>query len=194
MVSPGDLIHVYEQLTSHNIEVWLTGGWGIDALLGEQTRPHKDLDMLMLVDDVTHMRELLAQEGYKQKELWSENLWTTDKDGDRIATAFVLRDQAGHELDAHAMRLDEQGNAVPAWENEAGSVLTAQDLSGQGMVAGVAVRCHSAESQMQCHTGYPLPDYQWDDLNRLAEKFGIEIPAEIVMQRSEVSSKKIVYE
>jgi lincosamide nucleotidyltransferase A/C/D/E len=182
MVNSGDVIHIYEQLNSHNIQVWLTGGWGIDALLGEQTRPHKDLDVLMLVDDVSHMRELLTQEGYELKELWSENLWTTDNAGNRIATAFVLRDQAGHELDAHAMRLDEQGNGVPAWEKGAGFVLTAQDLLGKGMVAGVAVRCHSAESQMVCHTGYLLPAYQWDDLNRLAEKFGIEIPAEIVSQ------------
>ena len=189
MVSPGDVIHIYEQLTSHNIQVWLTGGWGIDALLGEQTRLHKDLDVLMLVDNVSYLCELLAQEGYQLKELWSENLWTTDKAGDRIATAFVLRDQDGHELDAHAMRLDEQGNAVPAWEVQAGFVLTLQDLSGVGTVAGVAVRCQSAESQLVCHAGYQLPDYQWDDLNRLAEKFGIEIPAEITQQTSEASSR-----
>ncbi|MGH8515394.1 MAG: nucleotidyltransferase domain-containing protein [Gammaproteobacteria bacterium] len=30
----------------------MVGGWGIDALLGAQTRPHKDLDLLIRLEDV----------------------------------------------------------------------------------------------------------------------------------------------
>ena len=29
------------------IEVWIDGGWGVDALLGECTRPHQDLDIII---------------------------------------------------------------------------------------------------------------------------------------------------
>ena len=68
-----DVIHTYQLLETAGISVWLTGGWGIDALLGEQTRPHKDLDVIMLVDDVARMRELLGRDGYTLKEIWSEN-------------------------------------------------------------------------------------------------------------------------
>jgi lincosamide nucleotidyltransferase A/C/D/E len=42
MVSAQDVISIYQRLMAAGIQVWLTGGWGIDALLGEQTRPHKD--------------------------------------------------------------------------------------------------------------------------------------------------------
>ena len=179
MVSPDDVIHIYTQLAGHGIPVWLCGGWGIDALLGEHTRPHKDLDVLMELVDVAHLCELLSQEGYTLKEYWSENLWTTDSSGHKTATAFVLRDPAGRELDVHAFRFDEQGNAIPAWQAGEGFIFTPQDLSGAGRVDGNAVWCQSAENQMICHTGYALPDYQKRDLEQLYEKFGVEYTTEI---------------
>src|SRR5512137_410500 len=110
MVGPEDVISLYKSLLSNDIQVWLTGGWGIDALLGKHTRPHKDLDVIMLLDDVIRMRELLSRDGYILKELWSENRWAFDAHGTRTSTAFVLKDADGRELDVHAMRFDEQGN------------------------------------------------------------------------------------
>lgn len=35
-----DVIRIYQNLSANSIQVWLTGVWGIDALLQEQTRPH----------------------------------------------------------------------------------------------------------------------------------------------------------
>jgi len=173
MVSAQDVIIIYQRLLDHGIPIWLVGGWGIDALLGEQTRPHKDLDVIMLLDDVVRMRELLGRDGYALQDLWSENRWAVDAQGVEIPTAFVLQDAAGREIDAHAMRLDDQGNGVPAWEGE-GFVFTREGLAGVGTIAGVAVRCLSPGMQMACHTGYELPDKQVRDLERLHEAFGVK--------------------
>ena len=178
MVRAEDVISIYQRLLDNGIQVWLTGGWGIDALLGEQTRPHKDLDVIMLLDDVVRMRELLGRDGYRLKELWSENRWVKDASGAEIATAFVLHDSEGREFDAHAMRLDDRGNGVPAWANDEGLVFKREDLAGEGMVGGFAVRCLSPEMQALCHTGYELPEEQLRDLERLREKFGVEHPDE----------------
>jgi hypothetical protein len=38
-----DLLHLF-LLEKAGIEVWLDGGWAVDALLGMQTRPHKEPD------------------------------------------------------------------------------------------------------------------------------------------------------
>ncbi len=38
------LLQLFEQ---HGIEVVVDGGWGVDALLGEQTRSHGDLDIAL---------------------------------------------------------------------------------------------------------------------------------------------------
>src|SRR5512139_3613875 len=148
-----DVIHTYQLLETAGILVWLTGGWGIDALLGEQTRPHKDLDIIMLLDDVVRMRELLGRAGYGLKEIWSENRQAADAQGIETPTAFVLQDSAGREIDVHALRLDECGSGIPAWAANEGFVFTPEDLAEEGMIAGVAVRCLSPAMQVSCHTG-----------------------------------------
>ncbi len=173
MVSAEDVIHIYKGLMMNDIQVWLTGGWGIDALLGKQTRPHKDLDVIMLLDDVLYLSKLLGQEGYHLKEIWSENRWITDVQENKIATAFVLHDSNGREFDAHAVRLDDQGDGIPAWNAE-GFIFKKGDLAGVGMIAGHAVQCLTPESQMICHAGYKLPDVQIRDLEQLHEKFDVD--------------------
>lgn len=169
---------------SNGIQIWLTGGWGIDALLEEQTRPHKDLDAIILLDDIVRVRELLRRDGYGLKEFWSENLWVSDAQGIETATAFVLQDAEGREFDAHAMRLDDRGNGIPAWEVVEGFIFKQQDLAGEGMIAGFAVQCITPEMQVVCHKGYEFPDKQLRDLELLHEKFGVEYPDEYSRLRS----------
>lgn len=176
MVTPEDVISIYRRLLNNGIPIWLSGGWGIDALLGRQTRPHKDMDVIVLLDDVMRLRELLRGEGYELKEVWSENRQATDRQGVETATAFVLQDAAGRELDVHAVQFNSEGNGIPAWE--AGElILRREDVAGIGAIAGCTVQCLSAEMQVRCHTGYALPDKQLNDLRLLHEKYGEAIAA-----------------
>ena len=177
MVRADDVISICQCFSAKGILVWLTGGWGIDALLRKESRPHKDLDVIALMDDIARMRELLAHDGYALKKLWPENRWVIDTHGTETATAFVLQDSQGREIDVHAMRLDDRGKGVPAWEAE-GLVFGRQDLAGKGMIAGFPVQCLAPEMQVLCHTGYELPDNQRRDLDLLHEKFGVEYPAQ----------------
>jgi len=174
MVSTEDALNLYRRLSDNGVQVWLSGGWGIDALLGRQTRPHKDLDAILLLDDMIRMKEILCNDGYVLKELWSENRWVVDGQGNRTATAFVLQDGENHEFDVHAISLDDRGNGVPAWEEVAGFIFTQADLAGNGTIAGFHVKCISPEMQVYCHTGYELPEGQLRDLELLHEKFGVE--------------------
>jgi hypothetical protein len=54
-----------------------------------------------------------------------------------------------------------------------GTTFSAEDLSGEGTIAGVPVRCLSAEMH-RGHTGYELPEPQIPDLELLRERFGAE--------------------
>jgi lincosamide nucleotidyltransferase A/C/D/E len=162
-------------LAVRGIRLWVIGGWGIDALLGEQTRSHKDLDVLMLLDDVVRTRELLGRDGYRLKERWSENRWAVDVQGREVATAFVLWDAEGREFDAHAMRLGARGQGLPAWD-AGGLVYPPHDLTGLGTIAGSKVRCITPEAQMRFHVGYDLPDKHRRDLERLHARFGVPYP------------------
>ena len=176
MVNAEEAIRIYKLLESNGILVWLSGGWGIDALLGEQTRAHKDLDVIMLLDDMIRVEEILNAEGYTTKILWEENRWDIDSGGKETATAFYLQAPDGREFDAHAMRLDDGGNGIPAWDEVEGFVFSKDDLAGVGTIAGFAVRCITPQSQMTCHAGYELPEKHLHDLERLNEKFGVPLP------------------
>ena len=172
MVSADDVINIYKRLSNNDIQLWLNGGWGIDALLGEQTRNHKDLDVLVRFDDVIRMRELLSRDGYGLKEIWSENRWVKDVVGVEVATAFVLQDSSQHEIDVHAFCFDDSGNGIPAWDDTEGFVFRKQDMAGEGRVAGIVIPCISFEMQLRCHAGYALPEKQVKDLELLHKKFG----------------------
>ncbi len=55
-----DVIRLYTLLLEHGVQLWIDGGWGIDALLQQQTHPHKDLDVLVPLADLGTMTALLA--------------------------------------------------------------------------------------------------------------------------------------
>ena len=91
-------------LDGGGIEVWLDGGWGVDALLGHQSRKHKDVDLVMRVTDVPKARSILASRGFAFKE-------------GSIPTSFVLADTGGLEIDVHAVVFDQQGNGNYRMQN-----------------------------------------------------------------------------
>jgi len=179
MVSAEDVIEIIERLSAAGIQVWVCGGWGIDALLGRETRPHKDFDILVQLDDIVQARALLEHDGYRLVELWSENLRVADPRGVETDTGFVLEDAAGRQIDLHAIVLLPDGGAVPAYDGGdigPGMTFSAEDLSGDGTIAGVPARCLSVEMQFRGHTGYELPERQIPDLEFLRERFGNERP------------------
>jgi lincosamide nucleotidyltransferase A/C/D/E len=176
MVNAKDAVLLYRRLLDHHIQIWLTGGWGIDALLGQQTRPHKDLDAILSLDNMVQMCEILGKEGFELKELWSENSWVIDAEGNKTATAFVLQDPEGREFDAHAIRFDAQGNGTPAWIESEDFIFTKEDLTGIGKIAGYLVKSISPECQVRFHIGYKLPEKQVLDIEMLQSRFGVKVP------------------
>jgi hypothetical protein len=46
-MTAADVVEILGWLRAASAEVWLDGGWGVDALVGEQTREHKDLDLIV---------------------------------------------------------------------------------------------------------------------------------------------------
>lgn len=46
MIQSSDVIEIVRLFESNAVDVWLAGGWGVDALLGEQPREHADIDVV----------------------------------------------------------------------------------------------------------------------------------------------------
>ena len=53
------------------------------------------------------------------------------------ATAFVLNDDSGRELDFHVVRFDEYGRGMPAWNSD--FVFPPEALAGLGIDCGTRV-------------------------------------------------------
>lgn len=52
-MSAAEVLQVLELLEHSHVRVSVDGGWGVDALLGYQTRNHADLDLVLAADDAT---------------------------------------------------------------------------------------------------------------------------------------------
>jgi lincosamide nucleotidyltransferase A/C/D/E len=167
-----ELLHLFE---SAALRVWLDGGWGVDALLQTQTRPHKDVDLVLPVVDVPRLRELLAVGGFAVRE-------------GKPPHSFVLANGTGLEIDVHAVTFDGTGNGLYRMQNGADWVYPAEGFSGRGLVGGMAVRCLSPAAQVLGHAhGYLPVEKDFRDMELLAERFGVELPPQLRRRRPEGS-------
>jgi lincosamide nucleotidyltransferase A/C/D/E len=166
-MSPQDVVDFLELCSRNSLDVWIDGGWGVDALLGEQTRPHRDLDIALRHADVPRLRALLEARGYRD----------AFRDDTRDCN-FVMSDAHGHVVDFHSFEFDQAGNHVFGVE------YPLESLRGEGSIAGQTVRCISAEWMVRFHTGYELGETDLHDVLALHERFGVEIPSEYDELRS----------
>jgi lincosamide nucleotidyltransferase A/C/D/E len=161
-----DVVRIIQLFADHDIEVWVDGGWGVDVLLGEQTRQHADLDIVVQQKDVPLLRELLEKRGFKDVERQDTSPWN-----------FSLGDDRGRLVDVHAIVFDPQGNGLYG-PVEKGVMYPAGSLRGVGRIAGRKVRCITAEYLVKFHTDYELDENDFKDVAALCERFGIEYPEE----------------
>jgi lincosamide nucleotidyltransferase A/C/D/E len=170
MMDSVDVISFYIELENLGIEIWLDGGWGVDALLGGQTCPHADLDIFIQEKDVSQLRGLLESTGYKEIKL-------------EIARSFnfVLGDDAGREIDIHVYAFDNEGNFTYG-TGESKEIFPAAVFGGIGIIEGRTVRCISPEWQVKWHTGYKPHEIDSKDVLALCKKFNIALPEEYIVK------------
>jgi lincosamide nucleotidyltransferase A/C/D/E len=154
-------VEIVSFLIANDINVVVDGGWGIDALLGEQTRPHNDLDIAIPYKDVPELRQLLAAKGFAE----------IFRDDSRDCN-FVLEDESKNQIDVHSYTFDEHGN------NIYGVAYLPEHLTGKGTISGYQVKCIAPEWAVKFHTGYDLDENDYQDVKALCEKFSIPLPPE----------------
>ena len=163
-MTPESLVELLDVLDSESIEVWLDGGWGVDALLGEQTRSHNDVDLIVGVGDLARLATALRARNY-----------VVVPGG--TSSNMVYRNDLGLEVDIHAVAFDALGNGNYQMANGEYWNYPADGFSGKGSVGGRAVRCLTPEVQVLGHaTGYAPAGKDIDDMERLRARFGVALP------------------
>jgi lincosamide nucleotidyltransferase A/C/D/E len=162
-MSAQEVLKLLHRLEDGGVKAWLDGGWGVDALLGEQQRQHDDLDLVVELADVPKLQTLLADEGYELL-------------GGAAPRSFEMVDTEGRQVDVHPVTFNEQGDGVYKMRSGEDWIYPAAGFTGRGQVLGQEVRCLSPEVQMLVHTGYELTDKDHMEIRALQQKFGAEPP------------------
>ena len=154
-----DIIALYCWFKENGIAVWIDGGWGIDALLGRQTREHQDLDIAVHRKDSTRLRCLLESNGYKE-------IYRSDSS----EFMYVMKNGAGQTIDIHVFEYDDNGKNIYGIAYPFGS------LTGKGIIDAQEVNCIDPEWMFRFKTSYEPKDKDIQDVQALSAKFGFDLP------------------
>ncbi len=140
------------------LRTWVAGGWGVDALLGGQTRIHRDLD---LVVDLTSAALDLALSALQSLDYRVETDWWP--------TRLELAAPSARWVDLHPVVFDGQGTGWQANVDDLPPFRYPPRAFTTGFISGSAVRCLSVDQQLLFHSGYPPRPHDLADIALLEE-------------------------
>jgi lincosamide nucleotidyltransferase A/C/D/E len=153
-------------LQYRSVDTWIDGGWGIDALVGEQTREHADLDLVVAQEALAAAQSALATLGYRHDTTIQPEL----------PARMVLLSPERRQIDLHPVVFDGHGNGWQPLGNSAWGGYPAEGLAGTGLVGGRRVRCLTPELQLRHHLGYAPDSNDCHDLRLLGQYFRLALP------------------
>src|SRR3954453_16173071 len=167
-MTSADVLEVLDLAAAVGAELWVDGGWAVDALLGEQTRKHDDLDILIERRYERPFADELYRHGFRPVERADTRPWN-----------YVLGDDRSREVDFHVIERRTDGD----WDYgpEGGppqDVIPGDSLLGKGSLAIRTVRCLTAAAQVGYHTGYTVDANDWADVRALCERFELPVPSD----------------
>jgi lincosamide nucleotidyltransferase A/C/D/E len=145
-----DVLAVLEALSCAGCRAWVGGGWGVDALAGRQTRPHRDLDLAVDDDHQAAAIDALGRLGFVVETDW------------RPVRVELVADADGW-VDLHPVVFDADGNGRQA-DVDGGHFEYPRDCFSAGSIGGVTVACLSVAQQLRFHEGYQPRDHDRHDL------------------------------
>jgi lincosamide nucleotidyltransferase A/C/D/E len=149
-----EVLKVLDALRAAGCACWLEGGWGVDALVGRQTRPHRDVDVDIDAACEATALALLADRGY---------VIETDRRPNRVELVAPGRGR----VDLHPLLLGDDGSARQAAPGGGCHTFPAAYFV-VGSLAGVDVPCVSVAAQRLFHEGYRARAVDEHDLALLA--------------------------
>jgi Aminoglycoside-2''-adenylyltransferase len=145
---------VLDLLERGDVSTWVAGGWGVDALVGRESRPHADLDLLIPVEMTSRARQSLTAAGFVDSL-------------DELPTRFEMSHQKFGVVDLHPIHGDANGTHRLQLPNGASWVYSDGALDALGRIESRRCRCLSAREQLRLHDGYELREIDHGDISLL---------------------------
>lgn len=157
-----EVLRVLDALDAAGIRAGITGGWGIDALLRRETRPHGDVDLGVASEAVDAAIEALGRLGYAVEV------------DDRPARVVLT---SGHgQVDLHPIVWQPSGVGVQTGLDGETFDYPPGSLDTEGEIAGRIVRCGTPDLQAAFHQRYIPRDHDRRDMAALASEFRLVLP------------------
>ena len=156
-----DVLTLLSALDELGVHYWLDGGWGVDCLLGEQTRQHSDLDLVVYRNDLRLVTVHLNAHGFHVIRDW-------------LPTSIAFRDQSDREVDLHPVDPTADGGGDQVLPDDHETWHYAPPV--EGSIHGRSIPCAPAQDQVLMHTGYALRAVDCEDVRRLAQRFDVLLP------------------
>ncbi len=161
-----DVLEVTVALREADVKFWFAGGWGIDVLVGLQSRNHLDLDIVIedYRRDEPRVCRALSHLGYVRREPKVGGIWMpsvvalSDMSGRRIELMEIDWERFG--VDSGLVSSDGTGVAVNALRERA---------FAEGVIFDEKLPCLSRTAQLLFHSNFKLTDKQRRDLDVLKE-------------------------
>jgi lincosamide nucleotidyltransferase A/C/D/E len=163
MMNEANVLAALDTLNQAGAKAWVAGGWGIDALLGERTRRHDDLDLAIRSEDQDRVIAALGRLGF---ELVQDDDWRPSR--------FGMADRSGRKIDIHLVVFDSSGRGTQV--NLLGLPPFDYPPEGfvEGRIGGRTVPCLSPSLQARFHSGYQGTWKDQHDVRLLRTRFGEE--------------------
>lgn len=154
-MSLADVFEIAAVLDSAGVHYWLAGGWGIDALVGSQTRDHRDLDLVIDREDTGLALEAMTGRGFRHLPAVEDNAHR-EVPGAFMPLRELIQDDRQRTVDMHPVDL-------ATWPE--GGPLT--DRFAKGGLGGREINCLSVAAQRAAHEGFQLSQAHIADLEAL---------------------------
>ena len=162
MVNKADAVEIISYAEDNGIDIWLDGGWGVDALLEMETREHNDIDLFVEKINGERFIEIIKEQGFVEI-----------KEGYTASSHTVWKDAKDRIIDLHLFEFNEQGNLVFEGDTYPSSV-----FSGVGKIGDKVVKCINPQDQVLFHLGYEHDENDAHDVRLLCDRFNIPVPNE----------------
>jgi lincosamide nucleotidyltransferase A/C/D/E len=150
-----DLISYLDLFEELELDIWIDGGWGVDALIGEQTRSHEDLDFLIEKASSDRLVSAIRELGFVDVHTNDHTPWN-----------FVMGTPDGKNFDFHLLERIADGDYIYG-DPDNPIPVTTESIDCTGVIAGRSVRCPTPEFQIYSHTGYTIEETDIHDVTLL---------------------------
>jgi lincosamide nucleotidyltransferase A/C/D/E len=157
-----DVLGVMSTLARAGLGAWVDGGWGVDALLGEATRTHSDLDLVVLLPELQAVRDALTVAGYDRVVR------------DWLPTAIAVADRSGHEVDLRPVAAAADGGGE---QTQFDGRTFHYSAPVAGTIGGQPVLCVDPATQVRGRLSQSPAAKDWHDIGLLHERFELDLPA-----------------